>query len=74
MSYNPKLAPAIDKYADTNEFVKIELDNAYFEFSLKKASESKLWSKKILGTKSYREIIARYDLSRVAVYSDIPIV
>jgi hypothetical protein len=29
---------------------------------------------KILGTKGYREIIARYDLSRVAVYSDIPIV
>ena len=56
MSYNPKLAPAIDKYADTNEFVKIELDNAYFEFSLQVASESKLWSKKILHTRRMSEL------------------
>ena len=112
LTYTPKLAPALDFFTATLEFVKIELDNAYFEISLKEASESKLWSKKILhasrlsalyenlkkdyplntvisfyskngymtgvlekilGIKGSREVVARYELSRIGTYSDLPI-
>lgn len=56
LTYTPKLAPALDFFTATLEFVKIELDNAYFEISLKEASESKLWSKKILHTSRLSEL------------------
>jgi GNAT superfamily N-acetyltransferase len=47
-NYNPRLAPAMDAFAIQNDFVRIEMDSAYFEFTIEKATESTMWSKKIL--------------------------
>lgn len=48
LNYNPRLAPAIEAFVIQNNFVRIEMDSAYFEFTIAKAAESKMWSKKIL--------------------------